>query len=138
MKYFGSVLEFTHERNTDLLRAFRVQMLQARHIRMTDIFSRVVQMPSSRFWVSEERAAIVVSSMLHGRPLTGMRESKKRMFREIYRRVVILRAADARRPLSDIVSEVIHQPAPSFYMSPGSAKEIIYRIKRGYYNDKRI
>jgi hypothetical protein len=137
MKYFGSILEFTHDRNKDLLRAFHQQLLEVRHIYMPDIFRRVVAMPSARFWVSEERATVVISAMLQGKHISGMRGSKQEMFEEIYRRVLVIRQQQPKRTLPDTVAEVIHQPAPKFYMTPGTARVVIYRIKRGFYDQQK-
>ena len=76
MKYFGSILEFTRERNEDLMRVYREKLSEASIIVMPVIFELVAQSPSSRFWVSEERAAIVISAMAAGRPMPRMRKNK--------------------------------------------------------------
>lgn len=86
MKYFGSTVDFTHQRNADIMRVYRQKIVEADVIRMDDICRQVAESPSSRFWVSEERAAIVISAMDAGRPLACMTESKREMFAEIFRR----------------------------------------------------
>lgn len=136
MKYFGSTLEFTRDRNADLLRAYRQQLAAVSFIRTQQIFEAVVNSPSARFWVSEERATIVVAAMKRGDKLLGMRPTKREMFQEIYRRFTALQEQYPERTAPDIITEVVHQPAPKFYMSPGSAQEIVYRIKRGFYDKK--
>ena len=134
MKPAGSILEFTKERNADLMRAYRHQIRNARHIHLREIAPAVVNMPASRFWVSEERATIVVSSMLAGHDLPhNMRPTKCEMFSEIYHRVIKLRSKHPGVPVRQLISEVIHSPAPKFYMGPRFAMEIIYKIKNGYY-----
>lgn len=136
MKPHGSILEFTKERNADLMRAYRHQIARARHIRMKDIGAAIVNMPSVRFWVSEERATIVVSALIAGRDLPeNMRPTKCEMFSEIYRRVLKLRKKRPLCSLSELVCEVINSPAPKFYMLPRSAMDIIYKIKNGYYDE---
>lgn len=60
MKYFGSILDFTRERNADLMRVYRDRLAEASIIVMPVIFQLVADSPASRFWVSEERAAIVI------------------------------------------------------------------------------
>jgi hypothetical protein len=134
MKYFGSILEFTEERNNDLLRAYRRQLARVKYIKTRDIFEAVVDTPSARFWVSEERATIVVAAMQRGDRLLYMRPTKREMFQEIYRRYLILRDKYPSRTAPDLIMEVVHQPAPKFYMTPGSAHAIVCRIKRGYYD----
>lgn len=136
MKPYGSILEFTRERNADLMRAYRYQIGRARHIRMREIGSAIVNMPASRFWVSEERATIVVSSLLSGRDLPEtMRPTKCEMFSEIYRRVLELRKKRPTATIFQLVCEVVNSPAPKFYMLPRSAMDIIYKIKKGYYDE---
>ena len=136
MKHHGCILDFTHERNADLMRAYRARLAEAGHIVMPDIFSRVAASPASRFWVSEERAAVVVSAMLARRPLPRMRRNKREMFEEIFRRYTAAQAADPTRSVFEIVADVVNQPAPKFYLTPRTVGEFIYRIKSGWY-DKR-
>lgn len=136
MKPYGSILEFTKERNADLMRAYRYQLRCAGFIRMRDISVAVVNMPASRFWVSEERATIVVSALLAGRDLPdNMRPTKCAMFSEIYHRVLKLRKKRPAASVFDLVCEVVNSPAPKFYMLPRSAMDIIYKIKNGYYDE---
>lgn len=136
MKPYGSILEFTRDRNDDLMRAYRHQIGRARHIRMRDVSHAIVNMPSARFWVSEERATIVVSALMAGRDLPpNMRPTKCEMFSEIYRRVLRLRHRRPTASIFELVCEVVNSPAPKFYMLPRSAMDIIYKIKNGYYDE---
>lgn len=76
----------------------------------------------------------VVSAMRKGKPiLDTMRPTKREMFQEIYRRVDALREKYPDSTLFDLVMEVVNSPAPKFYMRPRCAMEIIYKIKKGYY-----
>ena len=132
MKKKGSILEFTHKRNDELMEAYIGAMNQFGRIDVRDVAKRMVGTPCSRFWVSEERALAVISAMENGRPLPErMRKTKKAMYAEIYRRVKALRVRSPWLTLRDIVTAVIYQPAPCFYMNPRSAMEIIYRIRSG-------
>lgn len=103
---------------------------------MRDIGAAIVNMPAARFWVSEERATIVVSALLSGRDLPeNMRPTKCEMFSEIYHRVLKLRRERPKASVFELVCEVVNSPAPKFYMLPRSAMDIIYKIKNGY-NDE--
>lgn len=116
------------------MRAYRIQIAKADVINMNEIARLVVDMPTHRFWVSEERAAIVVSALINGRKLPhNMRNSKREMFLEIYRRVMLLRKHNPLAPVSRLVALVVRSPAPKFYMLPRSAMDIIYKMKNGYY-----
>lgn len=134
MKYLGSILDFTKERNADLMRAFREQLALARFIVMPEIFELVAQSPASRFWVSEERAAIVISAMLAGKKLPRMRSNKREMFEEIYRRFLIERKNNPDKSVYELVTGIVSQPAPKFYLTPRTVGEFIYRIKNGWYD----
>ena len=137
MKYFGSILDFTIERNNDLLRAFKEKIAFARVIVMPEIFELVAESPASRFWVSEERATIVISAMIAGKPLPRMRSNKRDMFEEIYRRYLIARKKYPDKSVYDLVSTIVNQPAPKFYLTPRTVGELIYRIKNGWYERYR-
>lgn len=101
---------------------------------MPEIFELVAESPASRFWVSEERAAIVIAAMEAGKPLTRMRRNKREMFEEIFRRYLALRDLHPDKSLFELVSIVVHQPAPKFYLTPRTVGEFIYRIKNGWYD----
>ena len=82
------IFEYRSERDRDLLNAYRRQIAQSSGpIQLREVMYRVVNSPSSRFWVSPERAMRVISSMDQGNRLNGMIRNKRIMFREIYRRV---------------------------------------------------
>lgn len=134
MKYFGCILDFTRQRNADLLRAFRQQLALSKFIVMPNIFELVAESPASRFWVSEERATIVISAMIAGKQLPRMRHNKREMFDEIYRRFLIERKDYPQKSVYELVSKIVNQPAPKFYLTPRTVGEFIYRIKNGWYD----
>lgn len=138
MKYHGCILEFTDDRNSELMRAFREAISKSTYIDITEISETIVNMPCKRFWVSEERAMVVVVAMLKGKPvLNAMRPTKREMFKEIFSRVMALRKERPKAPLYDLVMEVVNSPAPKFYMLPRSAMETIYKIKNGFYERQK-
>lgn len=136
MKYFGSILEFTRERNNDLMRAYREKLAEASIIVMPSIFELVAQSPASRFWVSEERASIVISAMATGRPMPRMRKNKREMFDEIYRRYTIMHEQQPEKSVQELVATIVNQPAPRFYLTARTVGEFIYRIKSGWYENQ--
>lgn len=136
MKYFGSILEFTRERNEDLMRVYREKLSEASIIVMPVIFELVAQSPSSRFWVSEERAAIVISAMAAGRPIPRMRKNKREMFEEIFRRFVVMHEQQPDKSVYELVALIVNQPAPKFYLTARTVGEFIYRIKNGWYENQ--
>lgn len=133
MKPHGSHFEYEDQRNDDLMTVYHNLLVEAQHVCMPDIYERAAASPSRRFWVSEERAAIVVSAMMRGDRLTNMRPLKREMYTEIYNRVMELRQQQPDLPISQLVATVVEQPAPKFYLTPGSAKVLICKIRKEWY-----
>lgn len=136
MKHRGCVCDFADERDKDLLRSYR-KLLEESGVISSEIYVKLVDMPSARFWVSEERAAIVVASMMNGDKLTNQRQNKREMYQEIYRRVMLLKRKKTELSLYELVSEVVRQPAPKFYITPGSAEVYICYAKKKWYEERR-
>lgn len=135
MKYHGCILEFTDERNKELMKAFRETIKKRTFIDITEISEEIVNMPCSRFWVSEERAMVVVAALIKGRPvLDAMRPTKREMFQEIYNRVLDLQKEFPGASIFQLALKAVNSPAPKFYMTPRSAMETIYKIKKGFYD----
>lgn len=133
MKHKGSTFEYKEARDADLLRAYREQIMLCDTIDLTEIFKKVVLMPSARFWVSEERAAIVIARMFRGDKLETMKTNTREMYEEIFKRVKDMKEKLPDMSLFDILFHVVRQPAPKFYLTPDSAKVITMRIKREQY-----
>lgn len=139
MKHFGSILDFTRERNNDLMRAYHEKLASATFIVMPAIFELVAQSPASRFWVSEERAAVVISAIEAGKgeqTLQRMRSNKREMFEEIYRRYVNMKKEHPELSVYELATKIVNQPAPKFYLTARTVGEFIYRIKNGWYGNQ--
>lgn len=103
---------------------------------MPDVFRHVVEMPAQQFWVSVPRAAVVVTAIMRGDSLSSMRENKREMFFEIHRRVLELRKKCPDWSMSRLVREVVCQPAPKFYLEPGSARVLILKERKLWFEEK--
>ena len=137
VKYPGCVLEFTDERNKELMRAFREAISKSDFIDIAKISEVIVNTPCSRFWVSEERAMVVVAALIKGKPaLNAMRPTKREMFTEIYNRVIEMQKKRPDAALFELVMKAVNSPAPKFYMRPRCAMEVIYKIKKGFYEKR--
>lgn len=130
MKKKGTISQLQHERDDDLMRAFQKELAGRPHILLPEVLNAVVSSPSKRFWVTSERAAIVIYNMMKGDELEHMRPLKRKMFREIYRRVMKLKANYPQLSIPILTEQVVAEPAPEFYITPGSAKVIISRIRK--------
>lgn len=100
---------------------------------MPDVFRNVVDMPASRFWVSPSRAAVVVAGIMRGDTLRYMRPNKREMFFEIHRRVMILRRSRVGWSVRRLADAVVSQPAPKFYLAPGSARSLILKARKQWF-----
>lgn len=137
MKIKGSNFLYENERNEDLMRCFIEKASKVPVLVISEIFDDVVNSPSSRFWVTERRAAVVISNMMRGRDvLSAMKPQRREMYKEIYKRVVDVINTGTRKSLYEIVCDVVSSPAPKFYLTPDSAKIIYYRYKPKWYNER--
>lgn len=137
MKHKGSKCEFEKERNNDLMAAYHQLMEATEYINHQTIFKEVVNMPAPRFYVSEERAKIVLYWLMRGDSLDKMLPNRREMFQEIYRRVMELRKKQPELTVFELAIKVVHQPAPKFYLTPDSAKIIILKAKRQWYETRK-
>lgn len=136
MKDFGCKSVYHAERSRDLLRAYFRHVEMSKHVSMPDVFKSVVDMPASRFWVSVARAVIVVASIMHGDKLKSMRPNKREMYLEIHRRVINLRQTHSDWSLPKLVEDVVSQPAPKFYLAPGSARALILKARKKWFAER--
>lgn len=136
MKKTGNISECHSQRTKELLHTYLRHISQCRHIKMDDVFDTVVNMPASQFWVSSERATVVMTKISRGDPLTYMRPTKREMFFEIYRRFVKLKRLHPDIPAVRLVERIVMQPAPKFYISPGSARIIILKARKRWHAEK--
>jgi hypothetical protein len=130
LKHDGSTFEYEQERNQDLMRAYYEDIAACEVIRLTEVWQRVANMSSARFWVSEERAAIVVARMMKGDKLKEMRPMKREMFQEIYNRVMEMHKLHPKLSIFRLCIFVVNSPAPKFYMTSLSVRQTVYKIKR--------
>lgn len=137
MKNKGDVVEFHKERLDDLMRAYDEVYSSCDYLCMPKIYAATAQMPSKRFWVSDIRAALVVSALLRGEDkLKGMHPQKREMYEEIYRRVLILKQKRPELRVLDLCAIVVTEPAPKFYLTAGSAKMMICKARKKWVEEK--
>ena len=136
MKRQGSKFPLETERNRSLLKSFRELFPLCDSLDLS-FYQRIADSPTERFWVTEERATLVVLAILKGAHLSNMLGTKAEMYEEIYHRYLELRKQRPGQPVSLLVGEIVNQPAPRFYMAAKSVREIIYRLKRKCYEETK-
>ncbi len=129
-------MEYAEERMQDLMRAYDEYISSCAYIRMPDVYAAIINMESMRFWVSEIRATKVIYAMLRGVPLKGMRPLKREMFEEILKRVLDLKKRRPELTVKECCCIVVAQPAPKFYLAPGSAKIMICKARKKWVKEK--
>lgn len=127
MKKKGNTCDYTHERDIELCKSFRRHIAEATFIHLPDIFRKVACSPARRFYVSEQRAALVISQWRSSGKLAVASPLRRRMFEEIAGRADRIMHENPLTSFSDAVFEAVNSPAPSFYITPGSARTLIYR-----------
>ncbi|MDE7402683.1 MAG: hypothetical protein K2M87_04640 [Muribaculaceae bacterium] len=133
MKKPGNTSDFIEQRDKELYAAFLEALKNPECKSLAEMHELAANTPCSRFWVSEQRAALVVSEIYRfgaDKALADAFPQRKRMYLEIFRRVVQLRSQKSELCLLHAVAEVIEQPAPEFYLTPLSSKITIYKIAR--------
>lgn len=128
MKHHGSCFPYKEQRKKELMTAFHSVISSTRHLNMMNVFREVVSRPCSRYWVTEERAAIVISSIERNtyRPLG---KYKHEMYMNLYHHYVELRRIMPELSYQELIYRVVNSRAPKFYLSPSLAKIIINTIR---------
>lgn len=130
MRTIGSVSDFITQRNNSILSHYRKLAKQSAVINIAKISNIISNSPAPRFWVSEERATIVVSAMLTGRAdkylPASTRNLKKRMFEDICNKVVCIMEENQDATIANAVWLAVNSRAPQYYMCPRTIADIIY------------
>ncbi len=129
MKKKGARIEFNSQRDKELLQAFKKEFSECSSLPLEQIYFRAPQNKASRFWVSERRAATVVAKIMRGESIANMNPKKQEMFMEIYRRVALILHAEPQSTIIDATFRVVNSEAPEFYLTPKSARVIIYKSR---------
>lgn len=130
MKNHGSLAEYSSDRTQGIMSLYRSYLDSCEYIHSPDVFEFIANAPAPRFYVSASRATIVVTGILRGDKLLSMRPNKREMFFEICRRYMELHKLSPNASMPQLIQVIIEQPAPKFYLAPGSVRAIILRQKR--------
>ena len=149
MRKKGSVFVLTDGRDRDLLRAYneqlRKQLRLYGRVCQSLLAEKTVGSPASRFWVSSERACVVVYRMMRGESIGYMNPVKHRFYTALYQAFcryreehpqIRYREEHPQMPVKHIVEIVVTQPAPCFPVTARVAKNIIERTRRRCQREK--
>lgn len=130
MKYKGSQFEYKEERDADLLRAYHETISVMGNISLPEVAARIAATPSKRFWVSEERADIIVSRLLKGKSISNMTSTKQEMFYEIYHRYLAMKEEFPSLAKKEIIWRVCNEQAPKFYLTTKSILVLLHKARK--------
>ena len=129
MKKIGSVCDYINDRDKELYHRYREALATAQTIKLDDILLSVIHSRTSRLWLSENRAAEIIKSFLRADGKFKPNPKRAEIYSEVWRRYRRPRGNRPNDAFSDIVFDVVNSPADSFYLTIGSAKVIICKIR---------
>lgn len=129
MKKIGSVCDYIKDRDKELYHRYREALATAQTIKLDDILLSVINSRTSRLWLSENRAAEIIKSFIRADGKFKPNPKRAEIYSEVWRRYRRLRSKRPNDAFSDIVFDVVNSPADSFYLTIGSAKVIICKIR---------
>ena len=124
-----SSFEYREEKRRNLLEVFNSELGKDVQDNVEDVLRRVVDRPSRRFWVSEERAQRVISLMERTHMPPPCKGLRREMYEEIWRRCMFLLKKHPDWPLSRRVFYVVNHEAPKFYLTVDHAHHLICEEK---------
>lgn len=130
MKKKGNGCDYLKSRNENLQREFFARLgRNGRTVKQA--MADISRAGADRFYISEERAYSEVKKLIDKEGLLHDRlPNRLAMLREIQRRTAALMVERPDLSLRDAVFEVVNSPAPSFYLTPGSIRHLLYRSIR--------
>ena len=137
MRQKGMTNLHNEERNLDLMRAYQAMLNESEGpIDPDSLYRQLVLMPSRRFWIGETCATDVIRKMRTGWVPTKMTPTRREMYAEILARTEDYLRRHPGVHLQSAVRQVIAQPAPKFYLTPGTARVIVSKCRKQWYAEK--
>lgn len=96
-------------------------------VRQDEIIRRLADGRAPRFYVSYEKARRFVSMLERGLELPLKNPNRIRMYEELHRRYRMRVSVTGRKEGYMVLSSIIEEPAPSFYMEPKTFRAIVYK-----------
>ena len=124
MKRKGNKSDFTAERDAELRAAF---FNQGVYSTCDEVMKKTVKTPASRFWVDPDRARDIMSRIEKDpESISSMKPERQRMYMALYKRYEQLRRQYPSDPKIKPASMALFSAAPEFFLSPATARSIIY------------
>lgn len=130
MRYKGYRSIEKERRDKDLYALYKRIVFDAEELSCKDIVEEIYNSPAPRFYVCVKTAVEAVQAILKGGRISRMLPERQRMYAEIFRRFLDRHEVFPEHSVEEVVSFVIQQQAPSFYMTRGSLMRTISRHRR--------
>ena len=138
MRHKGNRNEFKDLQDNEIMQAYRrIFYKYGGTVGVKRLYEMISSEPASRFFVSDLQATRVIAKMYAGHNLSNMRGTRRRMYEEIYRRVVDLINKNPGMTICKAVSEVVSQPAPEMYIGVRQISYIIDKRKKRCYEERK-
>ncbi len=125
MKRKGSVSDFSSDRKAELKAAF---LSQGIYSVSDEVLTKALKTPSSRFWVDPYRARDIMSKIeKNPASISGMHPERRRMYMALFEKYKEIRRQCPSATKINAVSTAIYSGAPEFFLSPSSARRLLYR-----------
>lgn len=128
MKHKGSKSDFIEDRNLELMRVFKEELMSPTVRNTREALRNIVDRKASRFYVSEMRVKDVLRHYRCHGCFPRMGSLRHSMFSELEKRYRQLRQVRPQLSEDDAIYAVVNSEAPSFYLTPGSLRTIIYKL----------
>ena len=104
-----------------------------------EAYEKAVKQPAPRYYVSAKQAAQVIARMVKGdfERVDMMLPNRKRMYYSLFQKVIEMseKRDFVGKSLTYIVNFAVSSPAPEFFVSVYSIRQVRQFLKRGYFDD---
>lgn len=133
--------EFKEQQDAEIMDAYRrIFKIYGGKVDVHTLYKMVAFAPATRFFVSPRQAYRVIIRMMAGQPISNMRTSNQRMYREIHRRLqeeLAQSTQNSQPSLKSLIAKIVCQPAPEMYVGVRQISFIISKEKRKCYEERK-
>lgn len=102
-------------------------------------YRKAANHPAKRYYITPKQAMQVISKYLKGDHdvVDKMKPNRRRLYHSLINEVLDIanKPEHQGKQLIQICRIAVLRPAPSFFISPGYAKMLFVRTRKGYYNE---
>ena len=133
--------EFKEQQDAEIMDAYRrIFKIYGGKVDVHTLYKMVAFAPATRFFVSPRQAYRVIIRMMAGQPISNMRTSNQRMYREIHRRLqeeLAQSTQNSQPSLKSLIAQIVCQPAPEMYVGVRQISFIISKENRKCYESRK-